>query len=99
MTYEDPSSRAWAYENIYKPYVPEGETNYISESTGDEDLDQRRSDLATQINNLRSSTLARWITGQGDIDAEWDAYVQQMYDLGLEEYLELCQMSYDLLGL
>ena len=99
VTYEDPSSRAWAYENIYKPYVPEGETNYISESTGDEDLDQRRSDLATQINNLRSSTLARWITGQGDIDAEWDAYVQQMYDLGLEEYLELCQMSYDLLGL
>ena len=51
------------------------------------------------IDNLRSTTLARWITGQGDIDAEWDAYVEQMNSLGLEEYLSLCQMSYDTIGL
>ncbi len=97
--YEDPTSRAWAYENIYKDYVPQGETNYRSASTGDEDLDQRRKDLAVDIDNLRSTTLARWITGQGDIDAEWDAYVQKMNDLGLEEYLRLCQQGYDTLGL
>ena len=79
--------------------MPEGETNYRNVSTGDDDLDQRRSDLAVAIDNLRSTTLARWITGQGDIDAEWDAYVEQMNSLGLEEYLSLCQMSYDTIGL
>lgn len=99
LDYQDPTTRAWAYENIYKAYVPEGETNYRNVSTGDEDLDQRRSDLAVAIDNLRSTTLARWITGQGDIDAEWDAYVEQMNSLGLEEYLSLCQMSYDTIGL
>ena len=51
------------------------------------------------IDNLRSTTLARWITGQGDIDAEWDAYVKQMNDLGLQEYLALWQQAYDTLGL
>ena len=99
LDYQDPTTRAWAYENIYKAYVPEGETNYRNVSTGDDDLDQRRSDLAVAIDNLRSTTLARWITGQGDIDAEWDAYVEQMNSLGLEEYLSLCQMSYDTIGL
>ena len=34
--------------------------------------------------------------GKGDIDAEWDAYVQKQYDLGLEEYLELCQKKLDI---
>ena len=63
------------------------------------DLDQRRSDLQVDIDSLRSTTLARWITGQGDIDAEWDAYVKRMDELGLQEYLKLCQQAYDTLGL
>lgn len=100
IAYEDPSHRAWAYRNVYAPdYIPVGETNYRDASTGDADLDQRRKDLKVEIDNLRSTTLTRWITGQGDIDAEWDAYVAQLNALGLEEYLELCQMGYDTLGL
>jgi len=100
VSYNDPTSRAWAYANVYSPdYIPVGETNYRDASTGDADLDQRRKDLKVEIDNLRSTTLTRWITGQGDIDAEWDAYVAQLNELGLEEYLELCQMGYDTLGL
>lgn len=99
VTYNDPGSRAWAYEHVYKDYVPQGETNYRKCSTGDVDLDQRRSDLQVDIDSLRSTTLARWITGQGDIDAEWDAYVKRMDELGLQEYLKLCQQAYDTLGL
>ena len=79
--------------------MPQGETNWRKASTGDTDLDQRRGDLQVDIDNLRSTTLARWITGQGDIDAEWDAYVKQMNDLGLQEYLALWQQAYDTLGL
>ena len=94
---DDPTSRQWAYQNIYKNYVWEG-YNYVEASTGDADLDQRRKDLATELNNLRTTTLAGWITGQVDIDAEWDAYVEQMNKLGLQEYLELCQRGYDTLG-
>lgn len=99
VSYNDPTSRAWAYANIYKDYVPQGETNFRKASTGDADKDQRRSDLQVEIDNLRSSMLARWITGQGDIDAEWDGYVKQMEELGLEEYLALWQQAYDTLGL
>ena len=98
VAYDDPTSRAWAYRNVYAGYVPQGETNYISMSTGDDELDQRRSDLSVEIKNLCTSTLARWITGQGDMEAEWDSYVARMNSLGLEEYLELCQMGYDTLN-
>lgn len=96
--YENPKTRAWAYRNVYADYIPQGETNYISRTTGDADLDQRRKDLAVEIQNTATSTLARWITGQGDIDAEWDAYVEQINKLGLEEYLSLCQKGYDTIG-
>lgn len=99
IAYENPLARAWAYRNVYEPYVPMGETNYINTSTGSNDLDQRRSDLASEIDNLRSTTFARWITGQGSIDAEWDDYVTKTYQLGLEEYLKLCQQGYDSLGI
>lgn len=99
VSYNDPTTRAWAYANIYKDYIPQGETNYRKASTGSSDLDQRRSDLQVEIESLFSTTLSRWITGQGDIDAEWDAYVQQMEALNLEEYLSLWQQAYDTLGL
>lgn len=47
------------------------------------------------IDKYYIETFSNWITGNGDIDAEWDAYVQRMYDMGLQEVLDVYQSQYD----
>ena len=54
------------------------------------------SDEQTEVNNLRTdietlwkSNEARWITGIGDIDKEWDGYLQQMKNMQIDRYVEL----------
>jgi putative aldouronate transport system substrate-binding protein len=52
----------------------------------------------TDINTYRKQTFANWITGSGDIDAEWEEYVETMNGLGLEEWLTYKQEAYDVLS-
>lgn len=91
---ENPKLRAWAYENVYKPFVPEGEVNYVGGSL-DSDETSEMNQYATDINDLRKTTFASWITGKGDIDKEWDDFVRKTEALGLDDYLKLRQKAYD----
>lgn len=91
---ENPKMRAWAFENIYKPFVPKGEVNYVGGPL-DADETSMMNQYAADINGLRKTTFASWITGKGDIDAEWDDFVKKTQDLNLKEYLELRQKAYD----
>ena len=45
--------------------------------------------LRTDIEKLWKTNQARWITGAGDIDREWDDYVKQMKNMGIDRYVEL----------
>jgi putative aldouronate transport system substrate-binding protein len=38
---------------------------------------------------------AVWLTGDGNIEAEWDAYVKSIYDAGLNKNLEIRQKAFD----
>ena len=40
------------------------------------------------INTYVEESFARFITGSGDIDAEWENYVEELYRMGLQEYLD-----------
>ena len=37
---------------------------------------------------------ALFISGQKDVDAEWDAYVQQLESLGLSKMIEMYDKAY-----
>lgn len=47
------------------------------------------------INNIIDNQWSLWMTGEQDIDATWDAYVQSVYDAGLEQVLEIRQTAFD----
>ncbi len=47
------------------------------------------------IDNITSQQLAAWITGEGDIDADWDAFVQSVNNAGLTQNLEIRQVAFD----
>lgn len=38
---------------------------------------------------------ARFITGDVDIETEWDNYIKKLEDMQLKEYLAIVQAAYD----
>lgn len=82
-------------EKLIGKTVPQ-ELNYVG-GTLDADSAALMSQYATDLDNCRKSTFARWITTDADIDAEWDAFVAEMESYNLAGWLELKQQAYDLI--
>lgn len=51
--------------------------------------------LSTDLQKYFQETISGWIVNGGDIDAGWDAYVQQMKTMGSDRYQEILQEAYD----
>lgn len=60
-----------------------------------EEVSTRLTELRTDIFNTLNSKKAEWITGAADIDADWDAYLESMNKMGVEEFTALMQEAYD----
>lgn len=64
--------------------------NYTTDENADLAMAQ------ANINNIVDQTYAAWLTDSSrDIEAEWDAYVKSVYDIGLTQSLEIRQTAYD----
>ncbi|MBL4936168.1 extracellular solute-binding protein [Clostridium sp. YIM B02515] len=46
------------------------------------------SDEQTAIKDYIKQKSAQWISGQADVDKEWDSYVKQLDTLGLQDYIK-----------
>ena len=55
----------------------------------------RLGELRPDISNTVSMYKANWVTGASDIDEEWDAYVESLEVMGIEEYTQIIQDAYD----
>lgn len=55
----------------------------------------KAAELRTDIFNTITQKRAAWITGSGDINAEWDAYLESMDKMGVKEFTEIYQRAYD----
>ncbi len=47
------------------------------------------------INNIIDNYWSLWITGESDIDADWDSYVESVEGAGLQQNLEIRQAAFD----
>jgi putative aldouronate transport system substrate-binding protein len=87
------------YLDSYMPYVQKFTSNEwsifpdIVFTTSDEASEL--SILQTEIVTYTKNQLARWISGDGNINTEWDAYLRELNVIGLPRYLELKQAIYD----
>ncbi|MDR1061732.1 MAG: hypothetical protein LBL83_11125 [Clostridiales bacterium] len=50
---------------------------------------------APVLNSYLDEMRTRFVTGDADIDAEWDIYLRQLDQMGLQEYLAVLQKTYD----
>jgi putative aldouronate transport system substrate-binding protein len=87
------NSRSWAFYNVYKDYIAPAEMLYVGAPL-DADGESRLMELANDLNTYRTKTFANWISGNGDIEAEWDNYVATCEQYGLSEYLDLRTQAY-----
>lgn len=51
--------------------------------------------LKMPITDYIKESMARFIIGDLDLESDWDSYVEGLYDLGAERYIELLQEAYD----
>jgi putative aldouronate transport system substrate-binding protein len=90
----DPVSQRSAdvFYEYYVDYVAE-EQWHRPELSAEETTESNQ--LRTDIWKLWLESQARWITGKGDIDAEWDDYVKQLENMNLARYIEIAQAAQD----
>ena len=52
-------------------------------------------DIASTLYNFAEEYLVLFVTGELNIDAEWDNYLAELDNIGLQEYLAMYQNAYD----
>ncbi|NLO83444.1 MAG: extracellular solute-binding protein [Clostridiales bacterium] len=80
--------------NNYAPYVPPLEM-VLPFLVYTEEQAAELANLETVINSYRDEMAARFITGDADIDNEWDKYIAEMKNKGVDKLLEIYQSAYD----
>lgn len=75
-----------AIDELYAPnIVPFKMPVYWLTAEESESISTIQADIDRYLKDRR----AAWITGQADIDAEWDSYQAQLKTLGLDQYIEV----------
>ena len=60
----------------------------------DEELDQI-SEISSTLSTYVKECKTRFITGDMDIDGEWDAFQKELQNIGVEKLLEVSQNAWD----
>lgn len=76
-------------DKLYEPFLGEAMPSVWTSSEDADRISVLYNDLDLYIRDIR----AKWVSGQSDVDADWDAYLQQLEKLGLEEYLSIKNKS------
>ena len=70
-------------------------TNYMVMDAPTEEENETGNLYSADVETCWREAVAAWITGNGDVEAEWDDYVADMYDFGLQELIDVNQARYD----
>ena len=91
-------------ENPLEPRLVEATNQYVGHEMKEvwpSDIMRSKAELEeirqpmTQINTYVLEMTARFVTGELDVDKEWDKYVKTLDDMGLKRYMELNQVAWD----
>lgn len=80
-----PYDEKTAVDAAYEPYL----TNVIPDFWAKQEDAAKMAEYSTAIREYITQKKAEWISGQADIDAEWDAYLEQLDKLHLQEYMKM----------
>ncbi|MBS6183232.1 MAG: extracellular solute-binding protein [Erysipelotrichaceae bacterium] len=82
------------YDKVYEPYIPDSDEVYPLVVYTPEEANEL-SVLKTDIDNIVSQKFSQWVSGEADIDAEWDSYVESLENVGLSRMMEIYQKYWE----
>ena len=93
----DATRQQKAYDafKLYDPYVLKDVT--IGDFPVPSNISEEYLELRSSITSAIDSGFVSFVIGEKDIETEWDAYVENFYNLGLERYTEIIQDYIDTL--
>ena len=77
-------------ENYYRKYAT---SVYMPSMMLTEEDNDALSQIKTDLINYTEEMRAKWLS-KGGVEEEWDAYLQQLNELGLEQFMEIYQRNY-----
>ena len=90
----EPTASTLANGEFYESYVPAFEEEAITKLTYSPEELEAISNSKTAIDSYVYDSAIAFITGQKSF-SEWDSYLQELENMGLEEYMAAAQAAYD----
>ena len=56
---------------------------------------ERVNQILSDIRDYTNRRGVEWVSGTGDVDADWDAYIAELKAMGVEDYVKHSQSAYD----
>ncbi|MFY9297150.1 MAG: ABC transporter substrate-binding protein [Caldicoprobacterales bacterium] len=78
----------------YEPFRPDY-TEVLPPLVFTEEQSNELADLEKTIQDYVEQMVARFITGDADLENDWDNYVSTLEDMGIDRYVEIIQEAYD----
>ena len=60
-----------------------------------EENTERYAEIMNNVKTLSDEMEAQFIAGTVSLDDEWDSYIQQLNDFGIQEAIDMMQDAYD----
>lgn len=91
----DPKNGEYIIATAMPDYFGKGPAEYISTLIYTEEENEIIAEPQATINSYVAEARAQFITGDLDIEADWDAYLNELYNNELAAVLEVMQAAYD----
>jgi putative aldouronate transport system substrate-binding protein len=80
--------------NKYQPYTPK-DVEVLPPIKLTTEESQEISTINVELGKFIQESKVKFIVGEMDIDAEWDNYVKNLENIGLQKYLDIYQKGYE----
>ena len=80
--------------NKYFPYRPDADMPIPPLVFSEQDA-REVAEIGAALNTYVEEMFARFVTRDADLDREWESYLNELENIGLERFLEIHQRAYD----
>ena len=98
IDYNHASSKDGETYKHYATYKQYEVDNFLADPAVAPEEAEEYSDIHLNIFNAEQTWFTKFVTGEADIDKDWDEYMSYLESTGLERYLEILQAAFDRSG-
>lgn len=91
----DPENKTQLFAKSYQLYYPKHPEHVLSPLKYTLAEAEMIQDQLTTIPSYVTQTIAEFVTGSRDVEKDWDTYLEELNNMGLQQWIEIAQDSYE----